>query len=241
VKRSAKAPFDIGSSQAAVGILLVASIAIGCREGRDAARDTVPAAPVAADTSRSPECAAPVGVNAASHGRFVEWARTLEYAASDSVRGYVSAFRPTANDSLRVEVVEGARTRSRAALARGCLIARLISNRADSRLGVARGTNYVWADSTAIGGHRVIIIPETSARLTFLPMVIHEHRIGAPISRADSGTKRPCSECLPDGWCRYPRFPAVAGDSIFRLMTGSPETLSVGDTARRIRPGLPRP
>ena len=145
------------------------------------------------------ECNPPGQVSEGSRADIVSWARGLSYRRADSSLGYVSGFRRTATDSMTVQVVGNSR-RPRAVLRRGCLIGRITTSRADARLGLGAGSNYVWADSTT-GSWRVLVFPEAGEGVRRHSLMIHNHRTSA--LAADS-VRRPCMECEEYGWCRFP-------------------------------------
>ena len=157
------------------------------------------------------ECDSGRVVSEASRSDIVSWASGLTFQAVDSTRGYVAG---VPSSRMRVEAAGDARRRSRAVLRRGCIIGRIVSTEPDTRLGLAAGTNYVWADSTS-GGWRATVIPQrTSAALRSFAMSIHDHRASSPTesSPKESSPKAPalaaiagpCVDCEIAGWCRWP-------------------------------------
>lgn len=148
------------------------------------------------------ECDTARVVSEASRAELVSWARGLTYHDPDTSRAYIRGASSTAT-SPRIHAAGDARRRPRAVLQQGCIIGRIVSPAANASLGVAAGTNYIWADSGS-SGWRVTIIPDTSgAPLRSYDMSIHEHAAlsGDAAAFAIVG---PCVECERAGWCRWP-------------------------------------
>ena len=148
------------------------------------------------------ECDTARVVTEASRADIVSWARDLNYQDPDTSRAYIRGGSSTGTTPT-IQAAGDARRRPRAVLQQGCIIGRIVSTAANASLGVAAGTNYIWADSGS-SGWRVVIIPETTgAALRLFEMRIHEH---AALSR-DAATLAivgPCVECERAGWCRWP-------------------------------------
>lgn len=185
------------------GTLLVVLVVTGCgeRNGGSAgdtpgAEDTVPLAFLECDSGRV--------VSEASRSEMASWASGLTFQNADSSRGYISGVPPTGAGSIRVEAAGEARRRPRAVLRRGCIIGRIIATEPDTGLGLAAGTNYVWADSGSDGWRAVMIPQATSAALRSFRLAIHDHRTSTVPPPASASTRSPCLECELAGWCRWP-------------------------------------
>ena len=148
------------------------------------------------------ECDSTRDVTETSRADLVSWARDLTYHDPDTSRAYIRGVSSTGT-SPSIHAAGNARTRPRAVLQRGCIIGRIVSTAANASLGVAAGTNYIWADSGS-SGWRVAIIPETAgAALRSFEMRIHEHA-ALSSDAAALAIVGPCVECERAGWCRWP-------------------------------------
>ena len=182
------------------GVMVVLCAITACDRADDRPGTDTPRGGDEALTFR--ECDTTRVVTEASRADIVSWARDLDYQPVDTTRAYIRGVPSTAT-SPSIQAAGDARRRPRAVLQRGCIIGRVVSTAANASLGVAAGTNYIWADSGS-SGWRVVIIPEmASAALRLFEMRIHDH---TGVSRDSSALAivGPCVECERAGWCRWP-------------------------------------
>jgi len=187
--------------------LAVLVLAGGC--GRDAADRGDTAASSAAATAGPSEIAAcrpPAPARGMARDRFLVWARGLTYHGTDSMRGRTSNF--DAGDSVQVQAAQGMDTVSRAELARGCVIARIIARGADAAFGIKADTAYVWADST--NPFTATIIPDDGSA-----GVVYNMDVEPTAPTTTSIPKHICSQCGTSDWCVYPRDEIRLGEEMF--------------------------
>jgi hypothetical protein len=107
---------------------------------------------------------------------------------------WASAYDP----NIQVFAIQGIDSVSRATLAAGCVIARIVNTSGDTTV-VKRGTWYVWADSTN---------PLTATAISESgPTDLQYQMAVVPEAEKDAAIFSPrhiCSECAGD-WCVYPR------------------------------------
>lgn len=182
------------------GVMVVLCAITACERAADRPGADTPRGGEAPLTFR--ECDSARVVSEASRADIVSWARGLTYHPADTLRAYIRGLPSTATRPS-IHAAGDARRRPRAVLQRGCIIGRIVSTAANASLGVAAGTNYIWADSGS-SGWRVAIIPESAeAALRSFDMSIHEH---TALSRDSAAVAivGPCVECERAGWCRWP-------------------------------------
>lgn len=180
-------------------LFLVAASLVGCGPADETPSvDTTPSGAAVAG--------APLACNPRWTGRIetiaraevLEWAAELTFSARDTTRSRLNGFGAGAE----MRLVGGLDTLGVCLpTARGCIIARITSARAQPRLGIGAGRNYVWADSAGDAG-RVVIIPEDRT----VPVRVHRlrhHRFtpGGPLpaARAPGG----CGWCGDHCWCEW--------------------------------------
>src|SRR5688572_22947261 len=209
--------------------LAVLVLAGGC--GRDAADRGDTAASSAAATAGPSEIAAcrpPAPARGMARDRFLVWARGLTYHGTDSMRGRTSNF--DAGDSVQVQAAQGMDTVSRAELARGCVIARIISLGADAAFGIKADTAYVWADST--NPYTATIVPDDGSAGVIYNMDVVT--TGGTPPTATAVPRHICSECGRNDWCVYPRDEirmvdeAMIGSRLLPDIGGSAVAMGVG-------------
>lgn len=195
--RSQRIPVNARSFVALAVVVLVGG-ACG-REPRDAATTGSTASAVTSSPSAIAACNPPAAVRGMERDRFIAWARGLGYHAPDPARGRASDFDASAN--VQVHAAQGMDTVPRADLARGCVIARIISQAADAAFGIKADTAYVWADST--NPFTATIVPDDgSAGVTYNMDVLDT---GGTPPTVTAVPKHICSECGRTDWCVYPR------------------------------------
>lgn len=180
--------------------LAVLVLAVGCEKGAGDRADT------AAISAAANACQPPAPVRGMARDRFLEWARDVRYYGTDSTRGRVSDFDPS--DSVQVHVSHGMDTVSRATLARGCVIARIIARGADADFGIKADTAYVWADST--NPFTATIIPDDGSA-----GVVYNMDVELTAPTTTSIPKHICSQCGTSDWCVYPRDESRLGEEMF--------------------------
>lgn len=128
---------------------------------------------------------------------FTDWARRLSYDPQDRSWGMAYGFNPS--DSVRVFRARGMDRVTRAQLADGCVIARVFSRRADSRIGLGVGWTYIWADSSS--PFIASAVPEDPSA----PVVGQNMSIAStqPDPLTVQSPRHICSGCGRD-WCVYP-------------------------------------
>lgn len=169
------------------------------------------------------------GIESVPRDSILGWAGRLTYGGHDTTRARLYGFPPGAE--AQVNLVEG---RAPGGFCwprgRGCIIAKVVTNIAQPDLGIAVGTNYVWADSAG-GSARAVTIPANPGA----PVVVHRlghhpYTLGeAPPARRAMGPGG-CMWCGDTCWCYWPTAD-TARASILRLR---------GDTGL-VREGRPRP
>jgi hypothetical protein len=215
------------------------------RPNVDTARPATSAGPTIA------ACRAPWGgrIETVSRDSVIAWAQRLTYADPDTMHARLFGYESIKGASAAIHQVGGLREEAICVppAGGGCIIARVVTNRAHPRLGLAVGTNYIWADN--IGDSlRAAIIPEDRRA----PVVGHRmrhhrwERGGAPPARV-LGTGNgdgSCESCGDACWCDWPsdtvrlRVRLLGDTALVRpgRDTGSPR--SRGDTLVR-RPTPP--
>ena len=190
------------SSWATVGSILRLAILLatvqGCERGTGD-RTASTSSTATASTSAIAACQHRDSVRSMSRDRFIDWARGLSYHGADATRGTAEAF--DAADSVRVEAAQGMDTVSRAELARGCVIARIIASGSDAGFGIKADTSYVWADST--NSFTATIVPDDGTSGVVYNMAVDSTGGTAPTTTTIP--KHVCSECGRNDWCVYPR------------------------------------
>lgn len=210
MKQSAAVP--VGSSRGTV-VFMVAILAAGaaCSRAGDRSSDTGQAVDTTATGAAVDEAAAlalaacnpPAEVSAATHPRVVTWAQSLSYAPRPDTGGpNAYGWESVPGARVQLHATTDNRRFSRQALRRGCLIGRLISNRADAGLGVTADTNYIWLDSTAQGFRALVIPRRASAPLKILSAAVLNRHVRPS---AEYIVRKPM--CMPCGsdWCYAPR------------------------------------
>ena len=185
------------------------------------ATDTLPPSAIEA-------CRPPATVRGMARDRFIAWARGLDYHPADSGRGMARNF--DASHNVQVQAAQGMDTVSRADLARGCLIARIISLGADAAFGIKADTAYVWADST--NPYTATIVPDDGSAGVIYNMDVVT--TGGTPPTTTTVPRHICSECGRNDWCVYPRDEirmvdeAMIGSRLLPDIGGSAVAMGVG-------------
>lgn len=183
---------------AAVTLGIVALLGIACKKNRETAGNTTAVAgpePAACSISRD-------SLRRMTRSGFRTWASRLQYHDADTSRG--AAY----DRGIQVFAVQGINEASRATLAAGCVIARIVNTTGDTTI-VRRGTWFVWADSTN---------PLTATAISESgPTDLQYQMAIVPESEKNAAVLSPrhvCSECSGD-WCVYPRDGTLTETDIF--------------------------
>jgi hypothetical protein len=188
-----------------LGIMLVA-IAFAC--GSPESDDTSGESAAASGASVAAACSPGGRIDSMSRTAIVTWAGHVRYLPASPTLAYVYGF--AAADSVRIQAAE---ERS----GRACVIARLTSGRAFPTIGIARGDNYVFAESLATGYKAMIIAADSAVPITVHSIALHAHvEGGAPPDPV--GLLGSCIQSCGVGgrtWCRLP-FDSTRAESYAR-------------------------
>lgn len=172
---------------------LVAAVSLGC-------------APPLPEIGPAGACRPPVAdvTELGNRAAVLAWARTVAFRPAGPTEGMVYGFTGMAGAVVRLDAQVESFSPCDSLLARGCLLGRIISNRAHADLGVIADTNYLFVDRVSRGRWSAAIVPNNMSAPTKVHLIERHTHVAGTTRSAPAAGYGVCRACCRE-WCVSPR------------------------------------